>query len=66
MGDEVNISGNRLIFHLQQTPQSKKGWQNLLNEPVMHRPISFSVGLESQSPFDTVLDQDNAVTLDRN
>ena len=61
--DEVNVSGNRLIFHLQQTPQSKKQWQHLLHEPVMHRPISFSVGLEGQSPFDTVLDQDNAVTL---
>lgn len=61
--EEVNLSENRLIFHLQRTPESKKEWENLLHEPVLRRPVSFSVGLEHQSPFDTGFDYDNRLTL---
>ena len=59
----VNLSQNRLLFHLQRTPESKKEWENLFHEPVLRRPVSFSVGLEHQSPFDTVFDYDNRLTL---
>ena len=61
--EEVNLSENRLLFHLQRTPESRNEWRNLLHEPVMRRPISFSVGLEQQPPFDTVFDDDNMLTL---
>lgn len=61
--EEVNLSENRLLFHLQRAPASKKEWENLLHEPVLWRPISFSVGLEQQPPFDTVFDYHNRVNL---
>ncbi len=61
--EEVNLSENRLLFHLQRTPESKKEWENLLHEPVLRRPISFSVGLEQQPPFDTVFEYDNMLTM---
>ncbi len=61
--EEVNLSENRLLFHLQRTPESKKEWENLLHEPVLSRPVSFSVGLEQQQPFDTVFDYDHRLRL---
>ncbi len=56
--EEVNLSENRLLFHLKRTPEAKKEWENLLHEPVMRRSVSFSVGLEGKSPFDTVFDSE--------
>lgn len=61
--EEVNLSENRLIFHLQRTPESKQEWENLLHEPVLRRLVSVSVGLEHQSPFDTVFDYDRRLTF---
>lgn len=61
--EEVNLSENRLLFHLKRTPQSKKEWENLFHEPVFRRPVSFTVGLEHQSPFDSIFDRDNLLTL---
>ena len=61
--EQLNLSENRLLFHLRRTPESRKEWENLLHEPVLRRPISFSVGLEQQPPFDTVFDYDHRLTL---
>ena len=61
--EEVNGSENRLLFHLKRTPESKKEWENLLHAPVLQRPLTFSVGLEQQPPFDSVFDTDNLLTL---
>lgn len=61
--EEVNVSQNRLSFHLQRTPESKKEWENLFHEPVLSRPISFSIGPEKEQPFDTVFDSDHRLTL---
>ncbi|HKO42384.1 MAG TPA: hypothetical protein VJU84_03785 [Pyrinomonadaceae bacterium] len=61
--EEVNLSENRLLFHLQRTSESTTEWQNLFHEPVMQRPISFSIGLEDQPPFDTVFDYDHRLSL---
>lgn len=61
--EEVNLSENRLLFHLQRTPESKQEWEILLQDPVLSRPVSFSVGLENQSPFDTVFDYDHRLNL---
>lgn len=61
--EEVNLTENRLLFHLKRTPQSRKEWENLLHEPVLLRPVTFSIGLEDQSPFDTVFDYDQRLNL---
>lgn len=61
--EEINLSENRLLFRLQRTPESKKEWENLLHEPVLRRPVSFSVGLEQEPPFDTVFDYDHRLSL---
>lgn len=61
--EEVNLSENRLLFHLKRTPESKREWESLLHEPVLQRPVTFSVGLEDQSPFETVFDYENRLTF---
>jgi len=61
--DEVIISEGRLQFHLLRTPESKTVWEGLLREPVLRRPVSFSVGLEDASPFGTVFDYDHRLAL---
>lgn len=61
--EETNLSENRLLFHLQRTPESKHEWEILLQDPVLSRPVSFSVGLENQPPFETVFDYDHRLNL---
>ena len=61
--DDVNLSGNLLRFHLLRTPESKPVWEDVLREPVLHRPVSFSVGLEDGLPFNTVFNYDHRLTL---
>lgn len=61
---EIHVSKNHLHFHLQITPENKEVWIDLLGEPHgTHRPVAFSVGLENQSPFDSVFDQQNELPL---
>ena len=55
--EEIHASQNQLYFHLNITPESKNVWIDLLGEPGIFRPVTVSVGLENQSPFDTVFDQ---------
>ena len=51
-------------FHLNITPANKQVWIDLLGEPhAMHKPVAFSVGLDNQSPFDSVFDQTNPLSL---
>ena len=61
--EQVDLAANQLLFHLQRTPASKQQWENLFHEPVLSRPVSFTVGLDQQNPFDTVFDYDNRLTL---
>jgi hypothetical protein len=63
--EEINASLNELYFHLQILPENKSTWVDLLGAPEGRRkPVSFSVGLESpQSPFDSVFEKNNPVTL---
>jgi hypothetical protein len=61
--EEVNLSENRLLFHLDRTPESKQEWGILLQDPVLSRPVSFSVGLEDKLPFETVFDYDHRLNL---
>jgi hypothetical protein len=61
---EVHASMNHLHFDLEITPANRKVWVLLLGEPEwIRRPVTFSVGLEGQSHFDTVFDQNNQVPL---
>jgi len=62
--EEIHASKNHLHFHLHITPESKAAWVDLLGEPPgTVRPVAFSVGLENQSPFDSVFDQSNRLPL---
>lgn len=61
--EEVNLHQNRLLFHLRRTPESRKVWEMLFHEPVLTRQVSLSIGLENQSPFDSVFDSDSKLTV---
>jgi len=60
---EIHASKNHLHFHLAITPESKNVWVDLLGEPRIRKPVTVSVGLENQSPFDTAFDQSNRLLL---
>lgn len=61
---EIHTAQNHLQFHLQITAANKDVWVDLLGAPSSIRtPVLFSVGLEDQSPFDTVYDPNNRVAL---
>jgi hypothetical protein len=63
--EEINASLNEVYFHLQILPENKSTWVDLLGAPQGRRkPVTFSVGLEApQSPFDSVFEENNRVTL---
>jgi hypothetical protein len=62
--EEIHPDKNRLHFHLQITPANKEVWTDLLGEPKgMRRMVTFTIGLENQSPFDSVYGQDNPLPL---
>ena len=62
--EEIHTSMNRLHFHLEITPENKEVWTDLLGTPEgTRRPVTFSVGLENQSPFDSVFDQNHTLPL---
>jgi hypothetical protein len=62
--EELDTSKNQLSFHLQILPENKHTWVDLLGAPSgIRRPVTFSVGLENQSPFDSVYDLSNPVEL---
>jgi len=62
--EEIHTSMNHLRFHLQITPENKQVWIDLLGAPKgIRRPVTLSVGLENQSQFDTVYDENNKALL---
>jgi len=63
--EEIHTSENRLHYHLRITSENKKVWTDLLGAPTgLRHPVTFSVGLEGQSPFDSVFHaKDNEVPL---
>jgi hypothetical protein len=62
--NEIHPSKNHVRFHLQILPENKHAWIDLLGAPEAIRlPVLFSVGLEGQSAFDTVYDQNNPAQL---
>ncbi|HEY3040887.1 MAG TPA: hypothetical protein VGJ66_19265 [Pyrinomonadaceae bacterium] len=62
--EEIHPDSSRLHFHLEIKPESKEVWTDLLGEPQgMRRPVTFSIGLENESPFDSVFGESNRVPL---
>jgi hypothetical protein len=62
--EEIHASKNHLHFHLEINPENRSAWVDLLGEPPgTRRPVAFSVGLENQSPFDSVFDQSHPLPL---
>ncbi len=62
--EEIHAEHNRIHFHLEITPESKEVWTDLLGAPEgAFRPVTFTIGLENKSPFDSVHGQPNPVPL---
>ena len=62
--EEIHVRRNYVYFHLQISPESKDAWTDLLGAPAgTRRQVAFSVGLENDSPFDSVFDQSNQLPL---
>jgi small-conductance mechanosensitive channel len=62
--EEIHASTNHLHFHLQVTPQNQKTWVDVLGEPhATRKTVTFSVGLENQTPFNSEFDQTNPLLL---
>ena len=62
--EEIHPDRNRLHFHLEIKPQNKELWTDLLGAPRgLRHPVTFTIGLESESPFDSVYDQSNPLPL---
>ncbi|HKF49298.1 MAG TPA: hypothetical protein VKB38_18205 [Terracidiphilus sp.] len=61
---EIDTAKDQLTFHLRLLPENKHVWIDLLGAPTgIRRPITFSVGLEDQSSFDSVYEAGNTVDL---
>src|SRR5437764_5455619 len=62
--NELHPDSRRLSFHLLITPENKKLWIDLLGGPHgLSHPVTFTIGLETESPFDSVFDQSNPLPL---
>jgi hypothetical protein len=62
--EEIHTEKNHLHFHLRIMPENKNVWVDLLGAPSgTHKPVTVSVGLEGQSPFDSDLGENNTKTL---
>ena len=62
--NELHPDSRRLSFHLLITPENKHLWIDLLGAPHgLSHPVTFTIGLETESPFDSVFDQSNPLPL---
>lgn len=61
--EQIDLSAGRLRFHLREPDVSQPVWWDLLHEPKFYRPVTVSVGLEDQSPFETLYDSDNRLNF---
>ncbi|HEY6806090.1 MAG TPA: hypothetical protein VI306_21085 [Pyrinomonadaceae bacterium] len=58
-----SMNGNKLLFHLLRTSDNSNVWESLLREPVVHRPVTLSVGMENKLPFDSIFESDHPLNL---
>jgi hypothetical protein len=62
--EEIHPDKNRLHFHLEITPANRELWTDLLGAPPgVRRMVTFSIGIENQSPFHSYYDQDHELPL---
>ncbi len=62
--EEIHPDRNRLHFHLEIKPQNKELWTDLLGAPHgLRHQVTFTIGLESESPFDSVFNQSQPLPL---
>src|SRR5216684_3625613 len=62
--EEIHPDRNRLHFHLEIKPQNKELWTDLLGAPHgLRHDVTFTIGLESESPFDSVFNQSSPLPL---
>jgi len=62
--EEIHPDAQRLHFHLEISAANKEVWTDLLGAPDgPTRSVTFSVGLENQSPFDSVYGQAHELPL---
>jgi len=62
--EEIHPDRNRLHFHLEIKPQNKELWTDILGAPRgLRHPVTFTIGLESESPFDSVYNQSSPLPL---
>jgi hypothetical protein len=62
--EEIHPDRNRLHFHLEIKPENKELWTDLLGAPRgLRHPVTFTIGLESESPFDSVFNQSKPLPL---
>ncbi|HSS21376.1 MAG TPA: hypothetical protein VLL54_14975 [Pyrinomonadaceae bacterium] len=62
--EEIHPDQQRLHFHLEISAANKERWTDLLGEPNgTKRNVTFTVGLENQSPFDTVYNESKPLPL---
>jgi hypothetical protein len=62
--EEIHPDRNRLHFHLEIKPQNKELWTDLLGAPRgLRHPVTFTIGLETESPFDSNFNQSQPLPL---
>src|SRR2546421_605141 len=62
--EEIHPDRNRLHFHLEIKPQNKELWNDLLGAPHgLSHSVTFTVGLENESPFDSKFNQSQPLPL---
>src|SRR3989440_9423920 len=62
--EEIHPDRNRLHFHLEIKPQNKELWTDLLGAPHgLSHSVTFTIGLENESPFDSKFNQSQPLPL---
>src|SRR5713101_8402475 len=62
--EEIHPDRNRLHFHLEIKPENKEVWTDLLGAPHgLRHNVTFTIGLECESPLDSVFNQSNPLPL---
>lgn len=62
--EEIHPDRNRLHFHLEIKPQNKELWTDILGAPHgLRHDVTFTIGLENESPFDSVFNQSQPLPL---
>jgi len=61
--EAVDLEAETLQYHLEITPENRRLWEDLLDQPTFHRRVAVSVGLDPDAPFPTVVTGPKAASL---